>query len=130
MKRNSDFAELLLRKARQDAALLNKLSDDLDVADDIIGFHYQQVIEKSLKALLSLKGIEFRKTHDIRELLDSIADNKIEIPSWFAVLDAWTPFAVECRYEELPDGPVCPVLRKDIASTAVSIINFVENQFL
>jgi len=53
MKKNSDFAELLLRKARQDAALLNKLSEDLDVADDIIGFHYQQVIEKSLKALLS-----------------------------------------------------------------------------
>jgi HEPN domain-containing protein len=30
-------------------------------------FHAQQVVEKYLKALLTLKEIPFRKTHDIRE---------------------------------------------------------------
>jgi HEPN domain-containing protein len=85
-------------------------------------------VEKSLKAILVMKDIEFRKTHDIRELLDIISDNNLEIPSWFQELDAWTPFAVEYRYEELPDGPVYPVPRKDLAANAFSIIKFVEQQ--
>jgi HEPN domain-containing protein len=128
MKNNNDFARLLLSKARQDAVLVNKLADEFEVADDIIGFHFQQVVEKSLKALLSLRGIEFRKTHDIRELLDIIADNRIPTPSWFAELDIWTPFAVEYRYEELPDGECFSIQRNDIASKALAVISYVEQQ--
>ena len=128
MKNTRDYAGLLLKKARQDLVLLNKLSDDLDVDDDIIGFHFQQVVEKSLKALLSLHGVAFRKTHDIRELLDCLTDNKVEVPSWFDGLDEWTPFAVEYRYGELPDGLVRPISRKDLVPTASAIISFVERQ--
>src|ERR1039458_4805249 len=37
---------------------------------EIVGFHCQQAAEKYLKALLTRYQIEFRKTHDLRVLLD------------------------------------------------------------
>ena len=36
---------------------------------DTIAFHAQQCVEKYLKALLTLKGIDFPKTHDVEELV-------------------------------------------------------------
>ncbi|HEV8578552.1 MAG TPA: HEPN domain-containing protein [Thermoanaerobaculia bacterium] len=36
---------------------------------DTIAFHAQQCVEKYLKALLTLKGIDFPKIHDIEELV-------------------------------------------------------------
>jgi hypothetical protein len=35
---------------------------------EVFGFHAQQVVEKSLKAWLSLKAIQYKKTHNIRHL--------------------------------------------------------------
>ena len=45
-------ALLLLRKAAQDEALLDRVLESIEVSDEIIGFHCQQA-EKLLKALLS-----------------------------------------------------------------------------
>ncbi len=36
---------------------------------DTVCFHAQQCIEKSLKALLVMQGTDFRKTHDLKELV-------------------------------------------------------------
>lgn len=36
----------LIRKAEGDESILFKLLDDLDVHDDVLGFHAQQAIEK------------------------------------------------------------------------------------
>jgi HEPN domain-containing protein len=40
-----------------------------DCPTDTVCFHAQQCVEKYLKALLVLKGINFPKTHDIKELI-------------------------------------------------------------
>jgi HEPN domain-containing protein len=40
-----------------------------DCSTDAVCFHAQQCVEKSLKALLVALGTEFRKTHDLRELM-------------------------------------------------------------
>jgi HEPN domain-containing protein len=40
-----------------------------DSPTDTVAFHAQQCVEKYLKALLTLKGIDFPKIHDIEELL-------------------------------------------------------------
>jgi HEPN domain-containing protein len=125
MKNNKDFALLLLKKALQDALLIEKLSIDAEIADDIIGFHLQQVVEKSLKALLVFKSIKFRRTHDIRELLDVLKDNKIIVPSWFDGLDSWTPYAVEYRYDDLPEGENRSFDRTKVSSLANTIIKYV-----
>jgi HEPN domain-containing protein len=39
---------------------------------DTVGFHAQQCAEKYLKALLSARGIDFPKTHDLGELVARI----------------------------------------------------------
>jgi hypothetical protein len=52
MQHSSEHAELLLRKAQQDESALEKLISDPALPDEIIGFHAQQAIEKTLKAVL------------------------------------------------------------------------------
>ncbi|MFH1963106.1 MAG: HEPN domain-containing protein [bacterium] len=93
------LARISLMKARQDLTVLEKLVNDEEVADEIIGFHAQQVVEKSMKAILIWKGIKFRKTHDLSELIDLCIDEGIDIPNEFIDLDELTPFAVEFRYD-------------------------------
>ncbi|MEK7275610.1 MAG: HEPN domain-containing protein [Candidatus Desantisbacteria bacterium] len=47
------LARTSLMKARQDLTVLEKLVNDEEVVDEIIGFHAQQVVEKSIKAVLT-----------------------------------------------------------------------------
>ncbi len=39
---------------------------------DTVCFHAQQVVEKYLKALLTMHGIPFPKTHNIRKLIEIV----------------------------------------------------------
>lgn len=57
-------AQLLLRKAREDADAATKLAADGDTADAIVGFHAQQAVEKALKA------VQFRYGETIDDPLD------------------------------------------------------------
>ncbi len=66
------------------------------------GFHLQQVVEKALKAWLSLKDIVFPRTHDLSLLLGLLEDADQGIESYWELL-ALNPFAVQFRYE-LPGG--------------------------
>jgi len=93
---------VLLEKARHDEALVEKVVADEDIVDDIIGFHCQQAVEKLLKALLSILAVRFRKTHDLREIMDLLADSAHPVPDDLQELDAFTPYAVLLRY----DAPV------------------------
>lgn len=68
MQRDShDHALLLLAKARSDIAVIERLADDDDIADDIIGFHSQQAVEKLLLDELTPWATQLR--YD--ELLDA-----------------------------------------------------------
>ena len=42
---------------------------EADCPTDTVCFHAQQTVEKYLKALLVLRGIDFPKTHDVEELM-------------------------------------------------------------
>ena len=53
-----DRPEVLLRKARQDELVLQKLLNDPEVDDDTLGFHAQQSAEKMLKAVLASRGVD------------------------------------------------------------------------
>lgn len=68
------LAEILLVLAQQDLLVFRKLAGDMDIGDALLGFHAQQAVEKSLKAVLAHAGIVFRHIHDIAELLDLLAD--------------------------------------------------------
>ena len=90
----------LLQKAEMDIIVVEELLDSTRVSDAIIGFHLQQAVEKLLKALLAANDIQYRKTHDIRELIDLLEDRKILIPEELVNLDDFTPYAVEFRYDD------------------------------
>lgn len=52
-------ARLLLRKARQDSVIVSRAVGDLEIADEIVGFHVQQACEKCMKAVLCARGISY-----------------------------------------------------------------------
>lgn len=66
-----DLALRFLKKGGEDLLAAQALLNNADIADDIIGFHCQQAVEKFLKAILANHGIEFRKTHDLIELQEA-----------------------------------------------------------
>jgi len=94
---------LLLAKAAQDEYVLDKLLDDPDAPLEVFGFHAQQTAEKLLKAVLSHAGIVYPRTHQLVELLDLAADHGLQLPAEAEELRHLTPFAVEFRYDVLPD---------------------------
>ena len=106
--RSREHAELLLRKAAQDEFVVEKLSFDPASPDEVIGFHAQQSVEKTLKAVLTLSSIHYGRTHSIAALIDLLAENGIAVPSELDQVRRLTPFAVAFRYDELPPQPQQP----------------------
>ena len=71
-------ARHFLSKAMDDEVPLEVIISNKKIRDEIIGFHAQQAAEKMLKALLFARSIPYRKTHDLRELIDLIKDHDIK----------------------------------------------------
>ena len=98
-----DHALLLLSKARADKLVLDKLADDSEISDDVIGFHAQQAVEKLLKAVLANRNIEYPRVHDIDRLVDLLETHDGSLPPQARQLDELTPWATQLRYGELLD---------------------------
>jgi HEPN domain-containing protein len=60
-----DRHDVLLRNAKQDELVLERLLDDCDVDDDPLGFHAQQGAEKLLKAALVSRQADYPRTHNL-----------------------------------------------------------------
>lgn len=95
-------ALLFLRKAAEDEALLDEVFHSSRVSDTTFGFHCQQAAEKLCKALLSERGVHFRRTHDLTELMDQLTDAGEPLPPSLGSIDSLTPYAIFFRYEEEP----------------------------
>jgi HEPN domain-containing protein len=65
---------------------------------DAAGFHLQQMVEKSLKAWMALKNIDYPNTHDLSLLLRLLEDGGEDIEPFWPLLKL-NPFAVQFRYE-------------------------------
>jgi len=88
--RQHEQALLLVKKAVDDEALLAEILTSSQVSDEIFGFHCQQAAEKLLKALLSHSGISYPRTHNLRLLMDLLADSEQPLPTDLAELDMLT----------------------------------------
>jgi HEPN domain-containing protein len=69
-----------------------------EVLPEQICFHAQQAAEKALKAVLIHRNVDFPFTHDLEELLDTLDETDIALPTELQDLGALTPYAVETRY--------------------------------
>ncbi|MGC1164885.1 MAG: HEPN domain-containing protein [Solirubrobacterales bacterium] len=63
-----------------------------------MGFHAQQAVEKSLKAAIASRGLEFPFTHDIGLLMQLCEDAGFELSADLADADRLTPYAAALRY--------------------------------
>lgn len=93
-----DLALLFLEKAWADEVAATRLAPMEDVADSIIGFHAQQAVEKSLKAVLALQEIRVNKTHNIATLSAQIKELGMELPPGIDDALELTAYAVLERY--------------------------------
>ena len=90
------------------AERLRKAGDDIKAAEALLCreppllfpscFHSQQAAEKYLKALLTLKQVEFPKTHSIRELLGLVKTFDEDLAERLEPAVYLTPYGVEARY--------------------------------
>lgn len=94
---------ILLSKARNDALLLRKIANDSEVADEIVGFHAQQTVEKALKAALEVRGIDYPHTHDLARLFE-LLDDSGGAPAERDGALALSPWAAEFRYGDVVAG--------------------------
>ncbi len=101
MAAQRDLANQLLELARDDE-MAGRTLFEADSATSIVGFHCQQAVEKSLKAVLADDGLQFPFTHDIELLVQLCADAGTPLPDHLADVDRLTPFAARVRYGTAP----------------------------
>jgi HEPN domain-containing protein len=85
----------LAREVEQVASVL----ESAGMGDGPIGFHFQQAVEKVLKALLAEGGVDFPETHDLVRLLHLARAEGYEVPVVEEGLAPLAPFVVALRYE-------------------------------
>ncbi|HEV3321730.1 MAG TPA: HEPN domain-containing protein [Solirubrobacteraceae bacterium] len=114
-----DVAEALLAKASGDEAGLRALLDHPDVPDHVAGFLAQQAIEKTLKAVLTARGVPFERSHDIDYLCSLIEESGLKLTSELQEAMALTPWAVEFRYADPFDA--LPLDRAETLATVTAV---------
>lgn len=93
-----DFVTGWLAKAEDDLAAARLILGGSLHSWDTSSFHAQQAAEKALKALLVRYQINFRKSHDIGELLQLAEPCAPGISAELGTANALTPYAVDTRY--------------------------------
>ena len=98
---------------------LRGMGNDTIFADEIVGFHIQQAIEKLFKAWLALAGRLYPPTHDLNELLALLKPCQPDAAGFVELTD-YTPCAVQFRYTgaDAAAGP----LDRDAALNQVEIL--------
>lgn len=111
-----------LSHAESDLRLARLAANDPQIIPGQVCFHAQQAAEKSIKAAMLFRGIEFPLTHDIEELLEIAEDQGFLVTEEVQEAAHLTPYAVETRYpgycEEITKDDVKNALR--IAEQTVS----------
>ena len=85
-----------LRRARSDLSLAS-VTLPRDVLYNELCFHAQQTVEKSIKAVLIHRNIEFRKVHDIDYLI-TLLPPEVSVPPDAEEIVGLTSYAVMFRY--------------------------------
>jgi HEPN domain-containing protein len=100
-----EFTREWIKKAESDLAAAEHLNEGGEAYAYGTTFHAQQAAEKYLKAFLVWHQIEFRKTHDIQELLNLATGVAHELPDILRGAVTLTPYGVEYRYPgDYPDA--------------------------
>ena len=125
MKPHIEEAWRSLQLADRDIKVFEILSDEPEAHLSIVCFHAQQAVEKSPKAVLFSRQIEFRRTHNLTELAQLLREHEIEPPVADDSLSRLNPFAVTFRYDDMD---IELITREDTASWVADIRRWAEAQ--
>ena len=107
-------ARLMLTLAERDLHSLQILA--AEGTEEGFGFFVQQALEKAFKAWLALLGELYPLTHDLKELLDRLAERGADVRPWRET-ERYTPYAVQFRYTGV--DPETEAIDRDAATAAV-----------
>lgn len=99
-----EVSEVLARKAAEDAKVVRLFAANLEISDEIVGFHAQQAIEKWLKSAIAASGTDFEYTHDLHRLVMLATGGSGELPVDIDAIIVLSQYAVPLRYEDLLDA--------------------------
>lgn len=115
-----------LRAAARDITAFDVLRKAAGVDLASVCFHAQQAVEKSLKAMLFLHQVEFRRTHDLLELAQLLRQFGVETPVPDDQLSRLNPFAVTFRYDDVQEEGT--ISRGEAAALVMIIHRWAEEQ--
>ena len=125
MKPHIEEAWRALRLADRDIKVFDILVEEPEAHLSIVLFHAQQAVEKSLKAVLFSRQIEFRRTHNLTELAQLLRQEGVETPVADDLLERMSPFAVAFRYD---DVDIKLLTREDARGPVVKVRKWAEAQ--
>ena len=124
----SEAAFSLLEKARGDWLVCDKLLKDSTVPVWIVGFHAQQAVEKSLKAVLSASRIEYPHTHNLTMLIELLRKHDLDLPEDVSEMARLTPFGAALRYDEMSPEENLSLDKEWVKSCVSKIIAWAESR--
>ena len=98
--RLNELVHSWLVKAAHDLETAKIVSSHLPDFDDVIAFHCQQSIEKSLKGYLIFLDIEYKPVHDLGYLVNLIITKDDSFDTYFEDIDRISRYAVQIRYPD------------------------------
>jgi len=125
MNPGSDEARTLLRLAAQDWEILRLIENAPSVELPGVCFHAQQCVEKSLKAVIALRGLIYERTHNLELLGDLLEQNGVVLPVDVDVFSLLNPCAVTYRYE---DREMPFLEREDAMDIATTVLNWARSE--
>ncbi|BCB27266.1 DNA-binding protein [Sulfurimicrobium lacus] len=114
----------LLRIAQGDRDAFLVLKNAPHIRLPVACFHAQQAVEKALKAVLTVQGVPFRRTHELAELAQLLSDHDVFPPATLDQLDALNPYAVVFRYD---DSEIETLSRDEAEEIMESVLKWANN---
>jgi HEPN domain-containing protein len=99
-KSDKDHAVQLWAMASKDHQALAHMQDTESFAEEIFGFHAQQVIEKGLKAWIAVRHLTFPKSHDVSVLvriLEKAGEDLISVNSRIWKITRSSRYSIDTR---------------------------------
>lgn len=124
----TDIVKNWILKANNDFKTGNDEMETEEPATDTICFHMQQCVEKYLKGYLVFHKVDFRKTHDIAELVELCKSVSEEFEQLYSMdADSLTVYAAEIRYPDDFYMPTPEETRESI-NIAAKVKDFVKEK--
>jgi HEPN domain-containing protein len=100
MSASEDRLKDWIEKADHDLGTAIVINQHIPDYSDTLAFHCQQATEKYIKCLLEKHAISFKKSHDLRYLLDLLDEEISLMPELYEQIMKLNAFGVEIRYPD------------------------------